>query len=465
MGKPAVFIFCRPYLVADFRENVAPLAREYDFHYLTDGRCPGTPDSRARFYARLGKAPAPTGFTAADEANVMERCRYLRNLEPGLAQAMLRAMASVIEEEMDRVRPTVVLSHMVDEYVTHLTAEIARRRGLVYVGYAYSYFPEKIQATRYSNGEAHRLREPANDEVRLTLEQISQRTFRQNYAQADTYTPTRHVKAMLRYRVKQVVFAIKARLDRDPLNVHYGCLPYVVERRRWRDFPKAADFHVDWKSRVEAPVGGDPRPIVYMPLGYFPEATIDYWIEDKKILDYQAQVLRICALLGTRFRVVAKEHLHMLGGRSPVFYRKLRDTPGVISVPPLEFSNDVLGIADVVLMGAGSVGVEAFIRGKPIVSFSDRSYWFASSGASYVDLADLSAWPDKIGAVIASYSPPSPERRFEFARECLRSTMRTQRPGRVWPICNPEDLRQALAASTTARTGLQPVGTQLEVGK
>jgi hypothetical protein len=456
MERRAVLVFCRPYLLADFRANIAPLADEYDFHLLTDGRCSGTRDTRARFYSRLGQSPAPSGFTSADEGEVIARCRYLRNLEPKLALSMLRAMASVIEEEMDRVRPAVVLSHMVDEYVTNLTAEIAKRRGVPYVGYAYSYFPGKIQATLYSNGEPHRLREPADDEVRQTLEQISLRTFRQDYAQPDTYTPLRHLKAMLRYRVKQVVFAIKKRLDRDRLNIHYGCLPFVVERRHWRDFPAASDFHSDWKQRIES--AGGERPIVYMPLGYFPEATIDYWIEDRRILDYEAQVLKICELLGRHFRVVVKEHLHMLGGRSPVFYRKLRDIPGVVSAHPQTFSNDVLGMADVVLMGAGSVGVEAFIRGKPIVSFSHRSYWFAASGASYVDLADLDSWPAKIGACLAAYSQPSARQRFEFVRECLRSTMRTQRPGRRWPICVPEDLRQALESrARVARTTDIPV--------
>ena len=450
--KPAVLVFCRPYLVPDFRDNVAALKDEYDFHFLTDGRSPGTTDTRARFYARLGKSTRPRDWTAEEEINVVARCRYLRNLAPDQSLAMVRAMVSVIEEEFGRVRPQVVLSHMVDDYVTHLISEVARRRGITYVGYCYSYFPGKIQATVHEGGVAHLVRRPDDAEVAATLAQISERTFRQNYQQKEVYTPLRHLKALLRYQVKRAVFRLMAWRDRDPLHVHYGCLPFVVERRRWSDFPASSDFHADWRERLANPPAAASRPILYMPLGYFPESTIDYWIEDRSILDYEAVMLRVVALLGQSFRVVVKEHLHMLGARNPEFYRRLRDTPGVVSVPPAEYSNDVLGMADVVLLGAGSVGVEAFIRGKPIVAYSDRSYWFAASAATCVPLAQIGQWPDLIRRCMAGYVAPSAEQTIEFVRACLCSTMRTLRPGRVWPICEPADLRQALE---TARARYQ----------
>jgi hypothetical protein len=440
--KPRVLVLCRPYLVPDFRDNVAALASLYDFQFITDGRSKGVADTRARFYARLGKVSAQPGWSDDDEADVIARCRYLRHLDRGRALGMLRAMASVLAEEIERVAPVAVLSHMVDDYVTHLMAELSRRRGLVFVGYAYSYFPGKVQVTRYGGGEPHNLRDPPDDEVRGTLDLISARTFRQDYLQKDTYTRRRHLVAMLRYRVKQVVFALRARRDRDPLHVHYGCLPYVVERRHWSDFPSPSDFHPDWRERVKS--SAPERPLAYLPLGYFPEATIDYWIEEKAILDYENVVLKICELLGREFRVVVKEHLHMLGARDPRFYRALRDTPGVVSVPPAEFSNDVLAMSDVVLLGAGSVGVEAYLRGKPIVSFCARSYWFAHAGATHVRLSELERLPEGLRAAIRAHVEPSPAECFEFVRECLRSTMRMRRRGKVWPVCEPDDLRRAI---------------------
>jgi hypothetical protein len=445
--KRRVFVFCRPYLVADFQDNVQPLSDGFDFYFLTDGRCPGVADTRARFYALLGKAKRSDGFSVEDELDVIARCRYLRNLPRARAFEQLRAMAAVLEEEIDRYHPAVVLSHMVDDYVTHLLAEISRRRGLVYAGYAYSYFPGRIQITQYGYGAPLDVRHPSDEEVEKTLEAISQRTFRQNYLQKDNYTLAAHLKAIMRYRLKQVIFPLKALLSCDPLHMHYACLPYIVERRHWRDFPLTTDFHADWHTRVQAAVSSSRVPIVYFPLGYFPEATIDYWIEDRRVLEYQQFVLDVCRTLGAHFTVLVKEHLHMMGARSPVFYRALRDTPGVVSAPPLEFSNDVLNSADVVLMGAGSIGVESFIRGKPIVSFCNRSYWFSHAQAAFLDPARTAEWAGLILTKLRAHAEPSHEQRFEFVRACLRSTMREQRPGRRWPISEPVDLRLTLAAA------------------
>jgi hypothetical protein len=464
-GKPQVLVFTRPYLIEDFQANVAPLAGSFQFHFLVDGKCPGVTDTRKRFYERLGKAPQPPGFTAKDELDVVSRCRYLRNLPRQQAIDMLRSMAAVFVEELDKSKADVVLSIMVDDYTTHVLSELARRRGINFVGYAYSYFPNRSQVTRYGNGEPLDLREPSDEEVAQTLEVISQRAFRQNYLQKDTYTRTRHLLAMLRYRVKRAVFRYKAWSDHDPLHVHYGCLPYVVERRHWRDFPSTGDFHGDWQNRLRSgPSPAGDRPVVYFPLGYFPEATIDYWIEDKQFLDYENTVLRICAALGQHCRLVVKEHLHMLGARSPSFYRAIRDTPGVISVPPLEFSNDVLQASDLVLMGAGSIGVEAFIRGKPIASFCDRSYWFAHSRAAAVELPELDRWPQTFAQTIRGHAEPSAGERFEFVRQCLRSTMRAQRPGKRWPICEPEDLERALRKGQVSTMANPRINTSRAAG-
>ena len=46
--KVRVLSFCRPYLISDFRSNLAPVADEYEIDYLTDGHAPGTRDTRAR---------------------------------------------------------------------------------------------------------------------------------------------------------------------------------------------------------------------------------------------------------------------------------------------------------------------------------------------------------------------------------------------------------------------------------
>lgn len=448
INKHRVFVFCRHYLIPDFQENVAPLVGEFDFKFLTDGRRSGIADTRKRFYSRLETARTPAGFSEDDEMDVVARCRYLSNLPRLQALKMLRAMGSVLEEELDLYRPQLVLAQMVDEYVTHLLSEIARRRGIVYVGYIYSYFPGKSQIVLFSEGRPLEIREPLDVEVNTVWEEVSPHAFRQNYRQNDTYTRLQHLKAMLRYRVKKVAFHLLAWRDKDPLNLHYGCLPYTFERRYWRDFPLENDFHQDWLQLIKIfKFKNTNKPILYFPLAYFPESSTNYWIENKKLLDYQNSTLSILSILSEKFIVIVKEHMHMLGGRDAEYYREIKRINDVISVPPAVNSNDVLSVADAALLGGGSIGIEAFLRCKPLLTFCSTSCWFSASGATYLDLSDIPSWEATINKTISTYEAPSGLRQFEFLKQCLRSTMRIRKPGKLWPICNAEDLRSLLEAA------------------
>ena len=445
-----VLVFCRPYLVPDFRENVAPLAAEFDFHFLTDGHSPGTPDTRADFYANLRANHRCSELSAADEADVTARCRLMRNIDPAQARNMAHAMAGALAKALDAARPAIVLSHMVDDYVTHLLSKLAQKRHILFAGYAYSYFPGLIQLTAFSNGTALRLREPGDDEVDTVVQTISQRVYRQNYLQRDNYTLARHVKGILRYSVKRVVFALKARLESDPWHLHYAVTPFLVERRRLRDFPGRGEFHADWAATLAAARQAKPGAVVYLPLGYFPESTIDYWITNTRILRYEDTLLGFVRALARDHVVVVKEHLHMMGARDCRLYRALMAIPNVVSVHPMEFSNDVLAASDAVVLGGGSVGVEATLRDKPIFSFCDTSYWYRAARAGWLDLDDVDAWAGEIQRGIARARPLDDEAKRGFIRECLRSTARPRSPGRRWPHIQLDDLRRLLATDLPA---------------
>jgi len=234
--------------------------------------------------------------------------------------------------------------------------------------------------------------------------------------------------------------------------MHYSITPYVVERRRLRDFPQASDFAADWAADLRALLSRSGKRVLYVPLAYFPESTLDYWILDKRILRYEALTLEMLRTLARDFIVVAKEHLHMMGARDVAFYTALREIPDVVSVHPLEYSNDVLAAADAVLLGAGSVGVEATLRDKPVFSYSDSSYWFAASGATYLRLDEVERWSTRIAQVLGSYRPLDERAKREFLRTCLSSTVRPCAGGRRWPLIEVADLHALLRIAVDMST-------------
>ena len=149
----------------------------------------------------------------------------------------------------------------------------------------------------------------------------------------------------------------------------------------------------------------------------------------------------------------------MLGARNPDFYKRLGSIQNVVMVPPLEYSSEVMANCDAVLLGAGSGGVEAALHDKPIFTFSKTSYWFARSGAVYLDLASTGSWAEHIVGALKSARPLSKNEKHEFIRACLGSTVLPRPGGRRWPLIDPQHLKLLLRSvqkkpgSSNADTG------------
>lgn len=443
--KPVILVFGRYFLIDSFKSTFGAVADAFDVEYLTDGTHAGTSDTRRDFYAALKAGTRSTEVSPAVEADVIRRCRALRNLDQARASSLVHAMAQALAATLDRVRPAAIASQMVDEYSTHLLSVLAAQRGIGYFGYCAGYFPGVSLLLADAHGRPFEWRDADDAEIDATLAEVSQRAFRQLYNLGASYGLARHLRQMARYRVKRVVFALRGWRERDPWNIHYVMTPFIAERRWARDYPKRAFFEADWQAaiarlRVERP---DAR-VLYMPLGFFPEATIDYWIGNTRAIDYEAFVLEVVRTLAKKDIVVVKEHLHMMGSRSGEFLRALGEIPGAVSVHPLELSNAVVERADAVLLGTGSPGIEAAIRGKPVFSFSDTSYWFRAVGAIFLDLDAIDRWPAHIRETLATFTAPDAPKLREMIRDCLRSSTRV-RPGTAsWPQLDPDDLKLLL---------------------
>ncbi|QUM71326.1 hypothetical protein [Sphingopyxis granuli] len=443
--RKKILVFCRFYLAKDFRNNFESLGQDYDFHYLTDGHSPGTQDTRKIFYAAFAEQKRSDVLTEDDVDQIISRCRYCRNIDRELAERQVHAMAVAAAHFLDAAQPDFVISHMIDDYVTHIFAEIAAKRGIRFAGYCFSYFPGVVQVTQGWNGKPFDVREPARQEVEQILEAISQRVYRQNYLQNTGYSFAQHVKLVAKHYLKYPVFKLRSLFERDPYNLHYRIIPYYADRRRLRDYPRPRDFSGDWIDRIHTARAAHPdRPILYMPLAYSPESTIDYWIADRRAIDYEAFTLKLLAELAKSAIVLVKEHLHMQGIRSPQFHRAIGSISGVISVHPEAFSNDLLERADAVIVGGGSVGIEATIRGKPLLSYAPDVYWFAASRAAAISIDDIHLWSKQARDHIASHVPLTADERFDFIRRCLASTVRPRPGSKSWPLIDLDDLRQLL---------------------
>ncbi len=72
--------------------------------------------------------------------------------------------------------------------------------------------------------------------------------------------------------------------------------------------------------------------------------------------------------------ILIKEHPSAMGLRKTAFYKKLIKNSKIILVPFDVSSNEVINKADLVLTWTGSVGIEAIVRDKILVTFGEAYY-------------------------------------------------------------------------------------------
>jgi hypothetical protein len=115
MAEQTILVFCRNYLVEDFRLNLAPLQGEYRFFFASDGPGDVDADTRADFYSYMKTPGSPSPLSPAVIENIRLRCRLLRHLPVPAAMARINAISFAMNRLLAQVNPAAVLCHMVDD--------------------------------------------------------------------------------------------------------------------------------------------------------------------------------------------------------------------------------------------------------------------------------------------------------------------------------------------------------------
>lgn len=408
--KTKVLVYVREY----FKKVYVPMfdsLKEIEVDYVTNFPTRGMHDIRGPFNVLL-QAPTPLEFKL-DEDDIILRCRLLRNVDRSLAVRMLRAMQGTMERILDRSHH-MVFGPMVDDYITHLMVLVARCRGIRYFGVNGSYFEGVTHVTLGSDGSPVAVRSASVTEAMGHLDKISSADFRQNYLQPTAHDFVSHAKRVLRYHAKLLAFPLLKHYRRDPLNYHYIVQPFLGQAKSLSNHVDDSHFHPDWEQQIRQ----SKDPLIYFPLGYTPEATTDYWIKDASWIDYEKKVLELARFLSPRFKVIVKEHVHMLGIRDKRFYKALASLENVVSVPPTVNSNRLLlTYRPVMFIGGGSAGVEATIRKMAVVSYCGNSYWVHASAARQVGHDLMNELPDAL-----MHAQPADVDPIAFIQSCLKTT-------------------------------------------
>lgn len=301
-------------------------------------------------------------FDAEEVTDIIARCRVLRSLAPRRARAMALAMAEACARVLDETRPVAAISFPIDRYPTDILARLARKRGIPYYEFTVSPFDQlgmMLFRGQLIQGEA----DPDPREVERRRAEIADPLFTPSYVQRNvTYSRAKFLKVYGYFRLRALAFRAISWLKRDPLNFHYLDAQFSMSFR-----PRLSDIAIDrlidrdWRERVEA-IPRDKR--VFMALQLFPEASIDYWIRNPRLIDYEPLLLRAArAFSDAGFSILVKDHPLQFGFRQIAFIERLREIPGVVIVPYEVSGNEVIDMVGTNFTCTGTLGLQSALLG------------------------------------------------------------------------------------------------------
>ncbi|MBV4530503.1 hypothetical protein HU719_003585 [Pseudomonas sp. SWRI107] len=385
---------------------VRPWNRE-QFTFLAEQLLPGARVVRASEHASIDEAGIvrryhaylhgprhalnlPAAVSEPEARDVIARCRLLRTLSDQQARRHLCAMARAIEDVLEELAPTLVVSLIIDSYVMDLLHILVRARSIRFVAFIGTFVNGCYRIS--ARGEANFF----GDADPALVEELRHKLLADSYAPVfnsqSISSPRKSVYRRWAANIARVPwFWLKRVLGGDYHNYHYWVSQQQsLELLHW--LPPTDPGDPGWMDKLKA----SSRPKVFIPLQMFPECTVDYWCQDLRVIDYYAVLDRLLDTLSKRFNVVIKEHPSVMGNRPTGFYSRLAKDPRVTVVPTYTPSNLVLKEADAVLVWTGSVGFESILRGKPVFGLAKPFY---ASGERFMTIdmePDLDAMAEHI---------------------------------------------------------------------
>ena len=368
----------------------------------------------------------------------IKRCRVLRSMNRDDALLHLYSMKKAVSNALDREKPDMVISEVVDQYLIDLLRFECENRKIPFFGLVVSFVNGYFRIT--SRGEKGESRNVSEIEVEKVIEEIESVSYVPKFVSKSKNNGSKYfqiTKRVVSNWLRIPYFFFKRRCSKQRYNYHY----WASEISAINNFHILPSFWLgaeDWKSKMLK----SNKTIIYHPLQMYPEATIEYWCDCLGDIQYDKKLISIVNSMKEDFHFLIKEHPNVIGVRDVRLYRALSELDNVTFVPTGTVSNDVIEKADSVLVWTGSVGFEAALRGKPVLTICQPYYTFGNKFKKISEDTPNTAITEHIRN---NSNKLPPKDKYDLISNLLSGL----RPGKYvndssWSILNPEHLHQAL---------------------
>lgn len=306
-------------------------------------------------------------FDEQELVDIIARCRVLRWLPKPRAVSMINAMASCFEDILNKESPAVIVSFPIDRYVSDVLERLGKKRNIPYVELTASLW-SKMSMLMYRGKLIPCQEKLESSQVKEKIAELTDPLFKPSYVQvSNRFTAFRFLKTFTYFKVRGWAFKLISLIKNDTSNLHYvDAQSFLGHKPRLKDISILNLIDKNWKEKLEV---FPKEKRVLFGLQLFPEASIDYWIDDLGLVDYENMLVEAAELLSAQgYLIAVKDHPLQFGFRQVDLIKRLKAIPNTVIIPYEVSANEMISNVGISFTTTGTIGFQAALIGvKSIV--------------------------------------------------------------------------------------------------
>tara|TARA_Y100001958_G_scaffold118822_1_gene85888 strand:- start:8704 stop:10068 length:1365 start_codon:yes stop_codon:yes gene_type:complete len=346
------------------------LSNEFETLVITEHKSSKLYSLKNRFYFYY-KNQQISSFSKDEIDNIIDRCRVLRNIDKNKARKMVIAYEYVFEDLFKDNSYSNIISFPIDRYPMDVMNRVAKRYNIDHLEITVSVLKNFSMILKLGNVMSLPMSLSKTITKEATYDQLIDDNYQPNYVNKSKFNVFRWLYLYSYQNLRALAFKFIMLIEKDPLSLHYlDSQMYLSHKVRLKDIRVFKFINHDYLDIIKK----KDKNNVIIALQLYPEASIDYWVRDMGIVDYEnflIHVLKSFSKLG--YNVFLKDHPLQFGFRTTAFLEKASLIDNVFFLPYESDINYLMKFSKISFTTTGTIGLQASING--LVSFVTPSYY------------------------------------------------------------------------------------------